>query len=110
MPSHRRAPRVPSRRAAFARSYAFRLGVAFALVAVVGAAGTALAVNAVFVARFDRYLDQQQAAQLADIGTALSRAYVGHGRWDRTALATVATWGSGISTAPSGPLIVTTTG
>jgi hypothetical protein len=50
-------------RGLFTRSFAVRLGAGFALVALVGAAGTALAVNAVFAARFDRYLAQQQATQ-----------------------------------------------
>ena len=72
------------------RSFAFRLGVGFALVAVVGAAGTALAVNVAFAARFDHYLRQQQTAQLSQISTAISRSYVGQGRWNPTALATLA--------------------
>jgi two-component system sensor histidine kinase BaeS len=83
-------PRGLGRGGWLARSFGLRLGVGFALVAVVGAAGTALVVNAVFAARFDRYLHQQQTAELGQLSTAIGRAYVGQGRWDPTALATVA--------------------
>jgi signal transduction histidine kinase len=73
-----------------------RLGVGFALVALVGAGVTAVVVNTAFAARFDRYLAQQQAAELGQLDAAISRAYTGQGRWDPTALATVVpTVGSG---------------
>jgi len=64
-----------------ARSFAFRLGAA-----VVAAAVTALVVNAAFAARFDRYLHQQQHAQVTRITLAVGRAYAGHGKWDLRAL------------------------
>jgi signal transduction histidine kinase len=85
MTSHRGcaadAARVP-----LARSFAFRLGAAFAVVAIAAAGITALAVNAAFAARFDRYLSEQQHAQVARIALATSRAYAGHGKWDLRAL------------------------
>jgi signal transduction histidine kinase len=56
------------------------------VVAFVGAGATALVVNAAFAARFDRYLQQQQAAQLHDIGSALARAYSTKDGWNRQAL------------------------
>jgi signal transduction histidine kinase len=65
------------------------LGVGFALVALVGATMTAVAVNTAFTTRFDQYLSQQQAAQLDSISAAISRAYAGQGRWDPDALATL---------------------
>jgi two-component system sensor histidine kinase BaeS len=70
-------------------SFAFRLGIGFALVALAGATVTAVVVNTAFAARFDRYLNQQQAAQLDSIGAAIGRAYAGQGRWDPDALATL---------------------
>ena len=42
------------------RSFSFRLGAAFAVIALVGSAATALVVNAAFASRFDRFLAQQQ--------------------------------------------------
>lgn len=71
-------------------SFAFRLGAAFAVVAFVGAGATALVVNAAFAARFDRYLQQQQASQLDRIGSSIARAYAGNGSWDRHALDSLA--------------------
>ncbi|MGH2668621.1 MAG: HAMP domain-containing protein, partial [bacterium] len=71
------------------RSFAFRLVVAFAVVALVGAGATALVVNAAFAARFDRYLQQQQTAQLDRISSGIARAYAGNERWDRQALEAV---------------------
>jgi two-component system, OmpR family, sensor histidine kinase BaeS len=70
-------------------SFAFRLGIGFALVALAGATVTAVVVNTAFAARFDRYLNQQQGAQLASIGAVIDRAYAGQGRWDPDALATL---------------------
>ncbi len=67
-------------------SFAFRLGVAFAIVALVGAGSTALLINAAFAARFDHYLRQQQSAQLDRLSSSLARAYVGDGKWNAAAL------------------------
>src|SRR5512142_2797446 len=84
-------PLVPagSGRVPLARSFAFRLGAAFAVVAVAGAAVTALVVNAAFAARFDHYLAQQERAQVTRIAMAASRAYAGGGKWDLHALQTL---------------------
>jgi hypothetical protein len=68
------------------RSFAFRLGVAFAAVAIAAAGITALVVNAAFAARFDRYLAQQQHTQLTRLTAAASHAYAGNGKWDLTGL------------------------
>jgi two-component system OmpR family sensor kinase/two-component system sensor histidine kinase BaeS len=76
-------------RVPLARSFAFRLGVAFAAVAVAAAAVTALVVNAAFVSRFDHYLAQQQHAQVTRISMAAGRAYAGGGKWDLHALQTL---------------------
>jgi signal transduction histidine kinase len=75
------AGRVP-----LARSFAFRLGASFAVVAIAAAGITALVVNAAFAARFGRYLAQQQHAQVTRITLAASRAYAGGGKWDLHAL------------------------
>ncbi len=80
-----RAGRVP-----LARSFAFRLGMAFAAVAIAAAGVTALVVNAAFAARFDRYLAQQQHAQVTRLTTAASHAYAGKGKWDLRALKALA--------------------
>jgi signal transduction histidine kinase len=83
----RRSPstgRVP-----LARSLAFRLGAAFAVVAIAASGITALLVNAAFAARFDHYLAQQRHAQLARITMAASRSYAGKGKWDLRALETL---------------------
>lgn len=71
------------------RTFAFRLGVFFAVVAIVGAGVTALVVNAAFAARFDRYAARQQAAQVAQISAVLSRSYTNAGTWDRRTLDTL---------------------
>lgn len=71
------------------RSFAFRLGAAFALVAVTAAGITALVVNAAFAARFDHYLAGQQRAQVTRITMAASHAYAGNGKWDLHALETL---------------------
>ena len=73
-----------------ARSFAFRLGAAFAAVAIAAAGVTALVVNAAFAARFDRYLAAQQHAQVTRLTAAASRAYAGSGKWDLRALKTLA--------------------
>ena len=72
-----------------ARSLAFRLGAAFAVVAIAASGITALVINAAFAARFDRYLAQQQRAQVTGITTAARRAYAGNGKWDLHALETL---------------------
>ena len=72
-----------------ARSFAFRLGAAFAVVAIASAGITALVVNAAFAARFDRFLAQQQHAQVTRITMAAGRAYAGSGKWDLHALQTL---------------------
>jgi hypothetical protein len=72
-----------------ARSFAFRLGAAFAVVAIAAAGVTALVVNAAFGARFDRYLAGQQHAQVTRITLAASRAYAGGRKWDLHALETL---------------------
>ncbi len=76
-------------RVPLARSFAFRLGVAFAAVAVAAAGITALVVNAAFAARFDHYLAGQQRAQVTRITMAASHAYTGNGKWDLHALETL---------------------
>ena len=76
-------------RVPLARSFAFRLGAAFAVVAIASAAITALVVNAAFAARFDRFLAQQQHAQVTRITMAAGRAYAGSGKWDLHALQTL---------------------
>src|SRR5512142_818531 len=86
-------PRIPRRGPAAGRpwrSFAFRLGVAFALVAAAGAGITALVVNTAFAARFSQYLQDQQRAQVSAISAAVSRAYAGQGKWDLRALAAAA--------------------
>ncbi len=85
------SPQMPARggRVPLARSFAFRLGVAFAAVAIAAAGVTALVVNAAFAARFDRYLAGQQRAQVARITMAAGRAYTGNGKWDLHALETL---------------------
>ena len=77
-------------RVPLARSFAFRLGAAFALVAVAAAAVTALVVNVAFAARFDKFVAQQQHAQVTRLVTAASSAYAGKGRWDLRALKSLA--------------------
>jgi signal transduction histidine kinase len=68
-------------------SFAVRLGIGFALVALAGATVTAVVVNTAFTSRFNHYLQQQQAAQLRSLSAAISHAYAGTGRWDPNALA-----------------------
>jgi len=86
-PSH--GPATGGRAVPLGRSFAFRLGAAFAAVAIAAAGIAALVVNAAFAARFDRYLHQQQQAQVTRIAMAASRAYAGGGKWDLHALATL---------------------
>ncbi len=77
-------------------SFAFRIGVAFAIVAIVASALTAGLVSAAFGAPFDRYLQQQRAAQVGQITSLIERAYRGNGKWNIEALsAAVPLLGSG---------------
>ncbi|ALV33201.1 HAMP domain-containing sensor histidine kinase [Streptomyces sp. CdTB01] len=69
-----------------ARSFAFRLGLAFALVALVGASATALVVNAAFASRFRQYAEQQQHARVTGITAAAGQSYAGNQQWDLRAL------------------------
>ena len=90
------SPAAAGGRRPLVRSFAFRLGAAFALVAIAGAAITALMVNAAFASQFGSYLRHQQHAQISVITAAASRAYAGGGKWDRRALdAIIPTVGSG---------------
>jgi HAMP domain-containing protein len=84
-------PPVPAGggRVPLARSFAFRLGAAFALVAIAAAGITALVVNAAFAARIDRYAAARQRAQVTGITAAAGRAYAGGGKWDLHALETL---------------------
>jgi two-component system OmpR family sensor kinase/two-component system sensor histidine kinase BaeS len=85
-----RRPAAGDGRVSLARSFAFRLGAAFAVVAVAAAAVTALVVNAAFNARFDKFVAQQQHAQVTRLITAASSAYAGQGKWDLHALKSLA--------------------
>lgn len=87
-PRSRRTP-PGGGRAPLLRSFALRLGAAFAAVAVAGAGVTALVVNAAFAARFDHYLHQQQDVQVTRVSKAVGRAYAGNRKWDLRALAAV---------------------
>jgi two-component system, OmpR family, sensor histidine kinase BaeS len=84
MTSHR--TRAGGGRRPLARSFAFRLGAAFAVVAIAAAAITALVVNAAFGARFRAYLQQQHDAQVTAITLAAGSSYAGNGKWDLHAL------------------------
>jgi hypothetical protein len=92
-----RGPAAGDGRVSLARSFAFRLGAAFAMVAVAAATVTALVVNAAFAARFDRYLAQQQHAQVTRLMTAASSAYAGKGKWDLHALKSLAPAGGPVA-------------
>lgn len=72
------------------RSFAVRLGLAFAAVAVAGAALTAVAVNLGFGARFTGYLERQQQAREVELVAALADAYRRTGGWNPTDLEPVA--------------------
>ena len=85
-----RTHRVPhTQPVSVVHTFAFRLGLFFAVVAIVGAGVTALVVNAAFAARFDRYAARQQAAQVAQISAVLSRSYTDAGTWDPRTLDTL---------------------
>jgi two-component system, OmpR family, sensor histidine kinase BaeS len=64
------------------RSYAFRLGVAFAFVGVAAAVLTALAVNLVVGVLLNGYFQQRQDAQQNQIVSALTASYRTHRGWD----------------------------
>lgn len=81
-----RRTRAAGGRGPLARSFAFRLGAAFAVVAIAAAAITALVVNAAFGARFRSYLQQQHDAQVTAITLAAGSGYAGNGKWDLAAL------------------------
>ncbi|HEX9122946.1 MAG TPA: HAMP domain-containing sensor histidine kinase [Actinomycetota bacterium] len=70
-------------------SFAFRLGVAFAVVAIAASALTAGLVSAAFGSPFDRYLEQQRSAQVGQITSLVEHAYRGNGRWSSEALSAV---------------------
>jgi hypothetical protein len=57
------------------RSFAVRLALGFASVAVAGVALTALGVNLAFGARFNSYLEQQQRASQEGLVAALAESY-----------------------------------
>jgi two-component system sensor histidine kinase BaeS len=63
-----------------------RLGLGFAATGLGAALLTALLVNLAFRERFEDYLEQQRAAQEAQLVAAFSAAYESQGRWDPQAL------------------------
>jgi two-component system, OmpR family, sensor histidine kinase BaeS len=71
------------------RSYALRLGTAFAFVGVAAAVVTTVAVNLVVGGLLTGYFEQQQAAQQEQVVSALASSYRVHGGWDRTDLDTL---------------------
>jgi two-component system, OmpR family, sensor histidine kinase BaeS len=70
--------------------FAFRIAVAFAVVAVAAAAVTAVLVNVAFDARFSGYLDEQQDRRVAHLTTSLAETYESAGGWDEQELDRVA--------------------
>ncbi len=68
------------------RSYALRLGAAFAFVGVAAAVLTALAVNLAVGGLLTGYFEQRQAAQREQVVSALAASYRAHGSWDRADL------------------------
>ncbi len=68
------------------RSYALRLGTAFAFVGVAAAVVTTVAVNLVVGGLLTGYFEQQQAAQQEQVVSALASSYRARGGWDRTDL------------------------
>ncbi|KUO16232.1 sensor histidine kinase [Streptomyces dysideae] len=77
-------------RGPLARSFALRLAVAFALVALVGGTVTAVAVNTAFASRLRQYVDQQQNAQVTGITAAAASSYAGSQKWDLSGLQSLA--------------------
>ncbi|GAA4300001.1 two-component sensor histidine kinase [Klenkia terrae] len=59
-----------------------RLGLGFAVIAVVAALLAALLVNLAFRSRFDSYLDQQRTARIEQISAAVTTAFSPAGGWD----------------------------
>jgi two-component system sensor histidine kinase BaeS len=64
------------------RSFALRLGAAFAGVGIAAAALTAILVNAAFGSRFTGYLDAQQQAREQQLVAILADSYSRFGAWD----------------------------
>jgi signal transduction histidine kinase len=64
------------------RSFALRLGAAFAGVGIAAAALTAILVNAAFGGRFTGYLDAQQQTREQQLVAILADSYGRSGRWD----------------------------
>ena len=65
------------------RSYAFRLGAAFAFVGVAAAVLTAVCVNLVVGGLLTGYFEQRQAGQQEQVVSALTTSYRAHGGWDQ---------------------------
>lgn len=81
--------RVGRRGRSLVHSFAFRLGVAFAVVAILASALTAGLVSAAFGSPFNRYLQQQRAVQVGQITSLIERAYRGNGKWNTDALSSI---------------------
>lgn len=64
------------------RSFAFRLGAAFAGVGIAAAALTAILVNGAFGSRFEGYLDAQQRTKERQLVAVLAESYERAGGWD----------------------------
>jgi signal transduction histidine kinase/type II secretory pathway pseudopilin PulG len=82
--------RTTGRTGSLVHSFAFRLGVAFATVAIAASALTAGLVSAAFGSPFNRYLEQQRSAQIRQITSTIERAYRGDGKWNVETLPAVA--------------------
>lgn len=83
-------PDGPGRAGSLVHSFAFRLGVAFAAVAIVASALTAGLVSVAFGSPFNRYLEQQRSAQIGQITSVIERAYRGGEEWNLKTLPAVA--------------------
>lgn len=68
------------------RSFAFKLALAFAAVAIAAAALTALLVNMAFGTRFTNYLEAQQQWRQTDLVRSLQDSYTRMNGWDNTDL------------------------
>jgi signal transduction histidine kinase len=82
-------PSADGHRGSLVHSFAFRLGVAFAVVAIAATALTAGLVSAAFGTPFNRYLQQQRSQQIRQIADVVVRAYRGDGNWNVDALPAV---------------------
>lgn len=71
------------------RSYAFRLGAAFAGIGIAAAALTAILVNVAFGSRFTSYLQEQQQARQEQLVAGLAESYAKSGGWDPSDLRTL---------------------